>query len=134
MAARVEGYTTTTAVLGNTRVMKVREWQIYSEPSDVYFEIRARQQTTRDQVQTIANGVSAIIEQLLDAPDITDISWAQDVTQGGQLIGVFAVYWYLPEKDESGFVEIPYSRFTVNYVAEQILIDSGPGTFLLSPQ
>jgi hypothetical protein len=85
-------------------------------------------------VHTIANGVSAIIEQLLDAPDITDISWAQDVTQGGQLIGVFAVYWYLPEKDESGFVEIPYSRFTVNYVAEQILIDSGPGTFLLSPQ
>lgn len=133
MAARLAGYTTTTAVLGGSRVMKVRQWSAYSEPSDTYFEIRARTTTTQAQVQGIANGFSDTIEQLLDAPDITDISWAQDVTQGGQLIGVFTVYWYLPEKDESGFVEIPASRFTVNYVAEQILLDSGPGTFSLAP-
>lgn len=132
MPARVGGYTTTTAVLGNTRVLKIREWQLYSEPSDTYFEIRARQATTRDQIQAIANGVSDVIETLLDSPDVTDIHWSQDVTQGGQLIGVFTVYWYLPEKNEAGFVEIPYSHFSVNYVAEQILLDSGPGTFLLS--
>jgi hypothetical protein len=133
MPARLAGYTTTTAVLGGSRVMKVRQWQCYSEPSDTYFEIRARQATTRAQVQTLADGVSDTIEQLLAAPDITDINWAQDVTQGGQLIGVFTVYWYLPEKDESGFVEIPYSLFNPTYVAEQILLDSGPGTFSLAP-
>jgi hypothetical protein len=133
MAARVAGYTTTTAVLGGSRILKVRQWQCYSEPSETYFEVRARLATTRDQVQAIANTFSGTIEQLLAAPDITDISWAQDVSQGGQLISVFTVYWFLPEKDESGFVEIPAGLFNVDYVGQQILLDSGPGAFLLAP-
>jgi hypothetical protein len=133
MAARVAGYTTTTAVLGGSRILKVRQWQCYSEPSETYFEVRARLATTRDQVQAIANTFSGTIEQLLAAPDITDISWAQDVSQGVQLISVFTVYWFLPEKDESGFVEIPAGLFNVDYVGQQILLDSGPGAFLLAP-
>ncbi len=133
MAARLAGYSTTTAVLGGNRVQKIREWRCYSEPSETYFEVRARVQTTREQVQAIADRFSATIEQLLAAPDITDIAWGQDVTSGGQLISVYTVYWYLPEKDESGFVEVPAGQFTVDRVAELILEDSGPGTFLLSP-
>lgn len=132
MAARLAGYTTTTAVLGGNKVMKVRQWQAYSQPSDVYFEIRARIETTRSQVQTIANGFSDTIEALIAAPDYTDVSWSQDVSPGGQLISVFTVYWHIPEKDESGFVEIPAGHFNVDYIAQQVLIDSGPGTFLLA--
>src|SRR5262245_4184057 len=133
MAARLEGFTTTTAVIGGNRIMKVREWHCYSEPSETYFEIRARIQTTRAQVQAIANTFSGTIEQLLDAPDITDIVWSQDVTTGGQLQSVYTVYWYLPEKQSSGFVEVPATQFTVDKVGILILEDSGPGTFLLSP-
>jgi hypothetical protein len=133
MSARLAGYTTTTAVLGGNKVMKVRQWQAYSEPSDTYFEVRARQQTTQGQVQTIADGFSATIEALLAAPDYTAVSWAQDVNAAGQLISVFTVYWYIPEKDESGFVEIPAGLFDVDHVAQQVLIDSGPGTFALAP-
>jgi hypothetical protein len=132
VAARLAGFTTTTAVLGGTKVMKVRQWQAYSEPSDTYFEIRARLETTRDQVQTIANGFSGTIEALLAAPDYTDVSWSQDVSPGGQLISLYTVYWRIPEKDESGFVEIPAGRFNVDYIAEQVLLDSGPGTFLFT--
>jgi len=133
MAARLAGYTTTTAVLGGTRVMKVRQWQCYSEPSETYFEVRARVTTTRSQVQGIANDFSDTIEALLAAPDYTDITWAQDVTQGGQLVSVYTVYWFLPEKDESGFVEVPAGQFNVDNVAQLVLQDSGPGTFLLAP-
>jgi hypothetical protein len=133
MPARMAGYTTTTAVLGGTKVMKVRQWQAYSEPSEVYFEIRARQRTTPAQVQAIADGFSDTIEALLAAPDYTAVSWAQDVNAAGQLISLFTVYWYIPEKDESGFVEIPASLFNVDYIAQQVLLDSGPGTFPLAP-
>ena len=132
MAARIAGFTTDTAVLGGNKVEKVRAWYLYSEPSETYFEIRAALATTRAQLQTIADKVSTTIEDLLAAPDITDIAWSQDVTPAGQLIGVFTVYWFLPDKNESGFVEIPYSKFTVDYVGAQILLDSGSGTFLLA--
>src|SRR4249920_663179 len=102
MSARLAGYTTTTAVLGGSKVMKVRQWQAYSQPSDTYFEVRARQQTTKAQVQDIANTFSDTIEALLNAPDYTDVTWSQDVTPGGQLISVYTVYWVIPELNESG--------------------------------
>lgn len=133
MAARLAGYTTTTAVLGGNKVMKVRQWQCYSEPSETYFEVRARMVTTRGQVQTIADGFSATIEALLAAPDYTAVSWSQDVNAAGQLVSLFTVYWTIPEKDESGFVEIPAGQFNVDEVAQLVLQDSGPGTFLFAP-
>lgn len=133
MSARLEGFATTTAVLGGNKIMKVRDWSCYSDPSNTYFQVRARIETTRPEVQVIADGFSGTIEALLAAPDYTDVVWSQDVTPGGQLVAIYTVYWYIPEKDESGFVEIPASKFDVNYVAEQVLIDSGPGSFLLAP-
>lgn len=132
MAARISGYTTTTAVLGSSKIMKVRQWSCYSEPSETYFEVRARIETTRDQVQTIANKFSATIEALLAAPDYTDVTWSQDVTPGGNLVSIYTVYWHIPEKDESGFVEVPAGQFTIDHVAQLVLEDSGPGTFLLA--
>lgn len=131
MSARLSGYTTTTAVLGGSKVMKVRQWQCYSEPSETYFEVRARVTTTRAQVQTIADGFSDTIETLLAAPDYDAVSWAQDVNAAGQLVSVYTVYWTIPEKDESGFVEVPAGKFTVDEVAQLVLLDSGPGTFTL---
>lgn len=133
MAARLEGFTTTTAVFGGNRVVKVREWHCYSEPSDTYFEVRARLETARSAVQGIANGFSDTIEALLDSPDVTDIAWSQDVTAGGQLQSVFTVYWYLPEKASTGFVEVPAGQFNIDHVAALILQDSGPGVFLFAP-
>ena len=132
MAARIAGFTTTTAVLGGTRVEKVRQWSIYSEPSETYFEIRAREVTTRDQVQGIADGVSATIEGLLGQGDVTDISWSQDVTPGGQLIGLFTVYWQTTDRSSSGFVEIPYTQFSEQNVQNAIFADAaGGGTITL---
>ena len=87
MAARLEGYTTTTAVLGGNRVMTVHQLHCYSQPSETYFEFRARIQTTRAEAQAIANGVSAEIEATLAQPTVTDIAWSQDVKPSGQLIG-----------------------------------------------
>lgn len=123
MAARLAGYTTTTAVLGNQRVMKVRQWQCYSEPSETYFELRARTTTTKSQMQGIADGVSATIEQLLDAEAITAVSWAQDVNEAGQLIGIYTVYYYEAGNDISGFVEVDAAHFNMTDVAEAIIGD-----------
>ena len=131
MAARLEGFATTTAVLGGTRVMKVRVWSAYSQPSEVYFEVRARPTTTKADVQKIANGFSSTIEQLLAAPDYTAVSWAQDVNDAGNLVSIFTVYYDIPETQSAGFVEIPAGQFNVNTVAQAALADAAHGTYTL---
>lgn len=132
MAARLDGFTTTTAALGGSRVMRVRVWSCYSQPSEVYFEVRARPVTTRQQVQGIANGFSDTIEALLAAPDFTAVSWAQDVNDAGNLISVFTVYYTIPESNSSGFVEVPAGHFNVDEVAQAVLSDSASGTYLFA--
>ena len=125
MAARLDGYTTQTAVLGGTNVMKVHQWRCYSEPSNTYFEFAARVATTRAEAQTIADGVSAIIEAVLGFAEVTDVAWSQDVTPSGQLQGIFTVYWHDVGQNSSGWVEVPYVRFTEQNVAEAIIADVG---------
>jgi hypothetical protein len=129
VAARVQGYTTTTAVFGGTKVVKIREWSCYSQPSDIYFEVRARLTTTRAQVQQIANGISDTIEKLLGAVAVTGVSWSQDVNAAGQVVGLFTVYWYSGDLDSSGWVEIPAGQFNLTHVAEAIIADSGISSF-----
>jgi len=125
VAARLDGYVTTTAVLGGNKVMKVRQWQAYSQPSDTYFEVRARVETTKSQVQSIANGFSDTIEALLAAPDYDAVSWAQDVNAAGNLVSIFTVYWHIPELNASGFTEVPAGKFNVDDVAQLVLADAG---------
>jgi hypothetical protein len=132
VSARLEGFTTTTAVTGGNHVMKVREWHCYSEPSETYFEVRGRITTTQAQIQGIADGISATIEQLLTGADITDVSWSQDVTPSGQLQSVYTVYWRTGDGLKTGFVEVPVGQFNVDHVGILILEDMGPGTFLLA--
>ena len=124
MGARLAGFTETTAVLGGTKVMKVRQWAAYSQPSETYFEVRARVVTTKGQVQAIANGFSDTIEALLAAPDYTDVSWAQDVSPSGQLISVYTVYWTISELEASGFTEVPAGQFNIDQVAQLVLADA----------
>lgn len=133
MAARLEGFTTTSQVVGGNRVMKVRQWFCYSQPSETYFEVRARPETSRSAVQGIANGFSDTIEALLAAPDYTDVSWSQDVTPAGQLLSVFTVYYFIPETNSSGYVEVPAGKFNIDNVAQLALADADHGTFLFAP-
>lgn len=125
MAAVSQGFTDTTAVLSNTKVQKVRVWSFTSQPSDVYFEVRARVTTAKSAVQSIANGISDTIEALMAAPDYTDVVWAQDVTPGGQLKSIFTVYYTIPELEASGFVEVPIGQFNVDTIAQLVLADAG---------
>lgn len=113
--------------------MKVRQWYCYSQPSETYFEVRARLTTTKGAVQAIANGFSDTIEALLAAPDFTAVAWSQDVTPAGQLLSVFTVWYYIPELQASGFVEVPAGQFTVDHVAQLALQDANEGTFLFAP-
>lgn len=131
MAARLEGFTTTTAVLGGGRVMRVRVWSAYSQPSEVYFEVRARPTTSKGAVQSIANGFSDTIEALLAAPEYTAVSWAQDVNAAGNLISVFTVYYDFPETQSAGFVEIPAGHFNADEVAQAVQSDAASGTYSL---
>lgn len=133
MAARLEGFTTTTAVLGGNRIMKVRVWSAFSQPSEVYFELRARATTSKSAMQGIANGFSDTIEALIAAPDYTAVSWAQDVNDAGQLISVFTVYYDIPETQSAGFVEVPAGHFNVDDVAQAVLSDAASGTYTFAP-
>lgn len=133
MPATVDGFSTTTAVLGGSKVMKVRDWQCYSEPSNTYFQIRARVQTTQQQVEVIADGFSATIEELFAQGDVTDVVWSQDVTPGGQLVSIYTVYYYISAVNKSGFVEVPAGKFTQGTVDQLIAEDANFGTTLFNP-
>src|SRR5437899_4278148 len=128
MAARLEGYTRTSMVLGGSRVILVNQWHCYAEPSETYFEFRARTTTTRAEAQTIANGVAAEIEATLAQATVTDIAWSQDVTAAGTLIGVFTVYWFDSASDSSGWVEIPYTQFNEPAAIEAVASDIAGST------
>lgn len=125
MAARLDGYATQTAVLGGTHVMKVHQWRCYSEPSDTYFEFTARVTTTHAQAQGLADTTSDHIETVLGFTEVTDIAWSQDVTPSGQLQGIFTIYWHDVGQNSSGWVEVPYPRFTPDNVAQAIIADVG---------
>ena len=132
MAARLAGYTTTTAVLGGNRTMKVHQWHAYSEPSETYFEFTARTNVTTSQAQGLADTTSDHIEQVLAAVDVTDVAWSQDVTPSGQLIGIFTVYYYIADSQVSGWVEVPYTRFSLDEVALAIVgaVGFGPSQII----
>ena len=133
MPAQYQSVATTTAVQGGNKVVKIRVYSWLSQPSGTYFETRARYNTNRADAKVQADVFSETIEAILAAPDYTAVSYAQDVDPAGNLLPVYTVYYYIPEQQASGFVEVKSSDFNVNYVAEAVLEDLGPGTFLFAP-
>jgi len=126
MAAEFQNVLTTQEVQGG-KLVKVREWGYTSEPSGVYFQFRTLDFVTKADSQLTADQIDQTLESILGNAAITDIAYSQDVTPSGMLQDIYTVYFTADGGKVSGFVEVPYSRFTPAFVLGDV--SNAIGTF-----
>lgn len=132
MAYRIEGYTSTNEVQGGTKVVKVRQWHVYSEPSETYFQFRRPATADKATINSVADQLSDRIEEVLALPDVTDVVYSQDVTPGGQLVDWMTTYYTARGGNISGSVGSDLAHFGPNYTGKQVADEIANGGDYLS--
>jgi hypothetical protein len=114
------GFTQTREVRGN-KLVKVREWQVVSLPSETYFQFR------RDVTQPCygapnpcAAQFSDRIEAVMGLGNVTDVVYSQDTSAGGKLVDMMTTYYRTPDGKIEGSVESTLAQFGPNFTAAQI--------------
>lgn len=106
MGFRIEGYTQTSEVAGGTKVVPVREYRAYATPSETYFQFRRRKGSWASSgVKAQAASLADRIEGVLGLPNVTDVVYSQDVSQGGRLQDVYTTFYETADGEISGSVE-----------------------------
>lgn len=114
MAGQIIGRTQTREVRG-TKLVRVREFQCISNPSETYFQFRRDQgQPCYGAPKPCADNISSRIEGVLANENVVDVVYSQDTTAGGRLIDVMTTYYETPDGAISGSVEQPLAEFSVN--------------------
>lgn len=114
----IVGQYPTIETLGGTKTRDVQAIQATTKPHGVYFETRlpkslATVTNIRDQV----NGYAIIYGLLFDIDGVVDVEWSQEPTAGGNLQDHVLVYFESSSGQSGDFVDVPYSKWTQDYVA-----------------
>ena len=125
MAFVIQSYRQTEQLQGGVLV-KVREYHVLSTPSDTYFQFR-RAQPQWPNAKSVAGQLSSRIEAVAALADVTDISYFQDVTNGGKLVDMMRTYYATPNGTISGSVESDLAHFGPNYTGAQIAAEIAAG-------
>lgn len=111
MAFEILGRVETREVKG-TKLLKVREFQVVSLPSETYFQFR------RDATQPCyaapgpcASQFSGRIEAVAGDPRVVDVVYSQDTTAGGRLVDMMTTYY----RSENGAVEGSVEQRLANF-------------------
>jgi hypothetical protein len=84
----------------------------------VYFERRYPRATFSETIaQQDAYGFTIVFEDLFKIPGVADVAWSQEITPGNQLQDHVIVYYTSTSGDSSNYVDVPFSRFTQDYIA-----------------
>lgn len=107
--------------LGGQRTKPVMVVSVVTQAHGVYFETRiATSDYTAEVAKENANGFTIIYELLFTIPGVSDVGWAQETTPAGQLQDHVIVYVASTSGESSGIVDVPYSKFTQDYVAGKV--------------
>lgn len=122
MAYRIEGYTVTEEVQGGNKIVRVREYHVYSLPSETYFQFRrpVGPKTSAANIKSVAKQLSDRIEAVLNIPVVTDVVYSQDVSPGGRLIDMMTTYYQTLDQAISGSVESDLAHFGPGNTGAQI--------------
>lgn len=120
MAYRILGSSQTSEVQGGTKIVRVKEYQVESLPSETYFQFRRPVTTDQATVRSVAKQLSDRIEAVHKLPTVTDIVYSQDTTQGGRLQDRMITYYATPDGAISGDVESSLAQFGPNFTKAQI--------------
>lgn len=132
MGYRIEGRSDSVAVLGGTRVVKVREFHVYSLPSETYFQFRRNEnQPGYSDPKPAAKQLSDRIEAVLKIPEVTDVVYSQNVTPGGLLVDWMTTYYRTLDGAIEGSVESDLAHFGPNYTGNQVAQEIAAGGDIL---
>lgn len=128
MAFLIQGYTQTREVRGSNKLVRVREFQVMSLPSETYFQFR------RDATQPCfaapkpcARQLSDRIEAVMGDARVTDVVYSQDTTDGGKLVDWMTTYYETPDGAISGSVEGPLREFGPNKTLADVATEIAAG-------
>src|SRR6185503_11088713 len=111
----------TVEFLGGTQTRPVIAVGVRTNVHAVYFEFRVlKADYNSSVVNQDANGFTIVYEDLFQIPGVTDVEWAQEPTQAGQLSDHVIVYFTSTSGNSSASVDIPYSQFTQDYIAARV--------------
>lgn len=111
----------TVEFLGGTQTRPVIAVGVRTHEHGVYFEFRVdKKDYNSSVVQQDANGFTIVYELLFTIPGVTDVEWAQEPTNAGQLEDHVVVYFTSTSGNSSASIDFPYSQFTQNYIAARV--------------
>lgn len=111
----------TVEYLGGTQTRPVIAVGVQTVAHGVYFEFRIpKSGYTSGAVKSNANGYTIIYELLFTIPGVTDVEWAQEPTNAGQLEDHVLVYFESTSGDSSASIDVPYSQFTQDYISARV--------------
>lgn len=111
----------TVEFLGGTQTRPVIAVGVRTTDHGIYFETRIdKADYTATVAKENAHGFTIIYEMLFDIPGVTDVEWAQEPNTAGILQDHVIVYVESTSGASSQSIDVPYSKFTQDYVAGKV--------------
>ncbi len=123
---RIEGYTQTQEVQGGNKLVPVREYHVIATPSETYFQFR-RDKPRWQFAKTVAQQLADRIEAVLALPNVTDVVYSQNVSDGGRLLDWMTTYYSAADGAINGSVESDLAHFGPGNTGAQIEAEIAAG-------
>lgn len=95
----------TTELQGGSNSVAVNEYSVITAPSNVFFQFRRTlDKTSQANIASVADQLSTRIEEVIAGPNVTAISYSQDVNQAGELLDNMYVYYMNDDQTVSGHI------------------------------
>jgi hypothetical protein len=132
MGYRIDGWTQTEEVQGGNRIVPVREYHVYSLPSETYFQFRrGKKGAAWIDPKASAAQFSERIEKVLGIPTVTDVVYSQNISAGGRLLDWMTTYYATADGAVSGSVESDLAHFGPTFTGKQVAAEIADGGDLI---
>lgn len=95
----------TTELQGGSRSVAVNEYSVQTIPSNVFFQFRRTlDKISPANIASVADQLATRIEEVMASPNVTAISYSQDVNQAGELLDNMYVYYASADLTAQGHI------------------------------
>lgn len=123
---RITGSTETVQVQGS-KVVKVKEYHCVAVSAlpggatdETYFQFRRAKAIPQSTIRSVAQQFADRIEGVLNLPNVTDVVYSQDTSQGGRLQDRMTTYYASADGGIQGDVESDLAHFGPGFTGDQV--------------
>lgn len=110
-----------TEILGGQQTRPVMVVGTVTAAHGIYFERRYPRALFSETVaQEDAYGFTIVFEDLFQIAGVSDVAWTQEISPSNQLEDHVIVYYVSSSGNSSNFVDVPFRRFTQDYIASRV--------------